>query len=214
MLPLSPATGMFQLMFVLVLGVAIELWLEDRLTRLLRTNPAFPWLWQTLCAPLLRSALLVGGALFAYPALFGFRNAPALGNLLPSEGARFGTLLALVFLARFIVPRVLRLSDRPAVLDAMQGLIAVAVIFSWFADYLGAVSVSLWPGVVASLALLGLCMVMPSLATGLGHDFGARCDQHWATLGLDQLFGKAMGMVAVAPIMTLYGYLLGSQLGI
>lgn len=214
MLPLSPATGMFHLMLVLVLGVAMELWLETRLVRLLQTNPAFPWLWQTLCAPLLRSALMVGGVLFAYPALFGFRTAPPITTLLPANSARFGTLLALVFLARFIAPRVLRLQGRPGLLDAMQGLLAVAVIFTWFADYLGAVSVSLWPGIAASVALVGLCMVMPSLAAGLGHDFGARCDQRWATLGLDQLFGKAMGMVAVAPIMTFYGYLLGLQIGI
>lgn len=214
MLPLSPATGMLQLMFALVLGVAAELWLQARLARLLHTNPAFPWLWQELCAPMLRSALMVGGAIFAYPALFGLRSAPSLGSLLPADSARFGTLLALVFLSRFIAPRVLRLRDRPGMFDAMQGLLAVAVLFAWFADYLGAVSVSLWPGIAAGLALLGLCMVMPSLAAGLGHDFGARCDLRWATLGFDQLFGKAMSMVAIAPIMTFYGYLLGLQIGI
>ena len=214
MLPISPATGMFQLMLVLVFGVALELWLEERLSRAMHANPAFPWLWRELCAPLLRSALVVGGALFAYPALFGFRSAPSLTTLLPANSARFGTLLAMVFLARFIAPRLLRLRGRPGMLDALQGLIAVAVIFSWFAEYLGAVSVSLWPGIAASLALLGLCFVMPSLAAGLGHDFGARCDLRCATVGLDQFFGKAMGMVAVAPIMTFYGYLLGLQIGI
>ena len=94
MLPLSPATGMFQLMLVLVLGVVAELWLEERLSRLLQSNAAFPWLWQELCAPLLRSALMVGGTLFAYPALFGFRTAPPIATLLPAGSARLGTLLA------------------------------------------------------------------------------------------------------------------------
>ncbi len=214
MLPLSPSIGMFQLMLVLVLGVAMELWLETRLARALHDNPAFPRLWHSLCAPLLRSALIVAAVLLAYPALFGFRAGPSLATLLPADSARFGTLLAGVFACRVLAPLLPPVRARPALLDALQGLLAVAVMFVWFADYLGAVSVSLWPGFTAGAALGALCMVLPSLAAGLGHDFGARWDQRCATVGLDQLFGKTMGMVAVAPIMTIYGYLLGLQIGI
>ena len=214
MLPLSPAVGMFQLMLVLVLGVALELWLEMRLARLLHNNPSFTRLWHSLCAPLLRSALIVAAVLLAYPALFGFRAGPPLATLLTADSACFGTLFGLVFLCRICAPLLSAVRARPGLLDAVQGLLAVALMFVWFADYLGALSVSLWPGLAAGAALAGLCMVMPSLAASLGHDFGARWDQRCATIGLDQLFGKIMGMVAVAPIMTLYGYLLGLQIGI
>ena len=56
--------------------------------------------------------------------------------------------------------------------------------------------------------------VMPALAAGLGHDFGARISEGRAMVGLAALCGNTMGMVAVAPIMMIYGYLLGLQIGI
>lgn len=200
-------------MLVLVLGVSFELWLGGWLARLACHNPAFPRMWDGFVAPLLRSAVIMAAVLSAYPALFGFRAAPSLMSLMPSEAARGGTLFGLVYLCRVVAPLVPPLRLRPGLLDAVQGMCAVAVVFAWFADYLGAVSASVWPGLLAALALLGMSALLPALAAGLGRDFGAYLDSRYRLNGLDQLFGRAMGMVAVAPIVMLYGYLLGMQLG-
>lgn len=212
MLPLSPSVGMLELMLVLVLGVSFELWLGGWLARLAYDNPAFPRLWDSVCAPLLRSAVIMAAVLVAYPALFGFRAAPSLMTLMPSDAARGGTLFGLIYLCRVLAPLVPPLRLRPGLLDAVQGMCAVAVVFAWFADYLGAVSASVWPGLLAALALCGMSMLLPALAAGLGRDFGAQLDSRYAVNGLDQLFGQTMGMVAVAPIVMFYGYLLGIQL--
>lgn len=211
MLPLSPSTGMLELMAVLVLGVSLELWLASRLARLAHHHPRWPGLWQRLGAPLLRGAVIVAAVLFAYPALFGFRAAPSFYTLMPDDTLRGGAWLGAVFLARLVAPMLLP-SPRPGLLDAVQGMAAVALVFMWFADYLGAISASLWPGLLGALALAGLTALLPALAAGLGHDFGARLDARRNCTGLAQLFGHAMGMVAVAPIVILYGYLLGMQL--
>lgn len=200
-------------MLVLVLGVGVELKLGQWLARLAHDNPLFPRVWHGLYAPLLRSAVMVGAVLCAYPALFGFRAAPALGTLFPSEAARGGTLLGLVFLFRLLAPRLSPVRLRPATLDAAQSLCAVAVVFVWYADYLGAVSASAWPGWLSALALCGLCTLLPPLAAGLGRDFGTRLDLHFNLHGLDEYFAQGAAMLAVAPITMLYGYLLGTQLG-
>lgn len=213
MLPLSPSVGMLELMLVLVLGVSFELWLGGRLARLVYHHPLFARVWHSVCAPLLRSAVIMAAVLSAYPALFGFRAAPSLMSLMPSEAARGGTLLGLVYLCRVVAPLVPPLRLRPGLLDAVQGMCAVAVVFAWFADYLGAVSASVWPGLLAALALLGMSALLPALAAGLGRDFGAHLDSRYRVNGLDQLFAQTMGMVAVAPIVMIYGYLLGTQLG-
>ncbi|MCC6709781.1 MAG: hypothetical protein IT492_19685 [Gammaproteobacteria bacterium] len=211
MLPLSPSIGMLDLMAVLVAGVCLELWLTRRLARLAHDHPRMPGLWQRLGAPLWRGAVIVTAVLFAYPALFGFRAAPSFDTLMPADALRGGAWLLAVLLARVVAPMLLP-SARPGLLDALQGMGAVALLFAWFADYLGAVSASLWPGLLGALALLGLSSLLPALAAGLGQDFGARLDARRNGKGLAQLFGHAMGMVAVAPIVILYGYLLGMQL--
>ena len=213
MLPLSPSVGMLELMLVLVLGVSLELWLGSWLARLACDNPVFPRVWDSVCAPLLRSAVIMAAVLAAYPALFGFRAAPALMSLMPSEAARGGTLFGLIYLGRVVAPLLPPLHMRPGMLDAVQGMCAVAVVFTWFADYLGAVSASVWPGLLSALTLFGMSVLLPALAAGLGRDFGAHLDSRYHFNGLDQLLGRALGMVAVAPIMMLYGYLLGMQLG-
>ena len=214
MLPLSPTVGMGHLMLVLVTGVALERCLERCLAPRLRTQPAVARWWRRLGAPSLRSALIVSAVALAYPALFGLRAAPPLVALLANDRVSLGVSLGLVFLARPLALRLAAVRARPGLLDALQGLFAVAVMFRWFAAYLGAASVSLWPGFAAAAVLAALCLVMPSLAAGLGYDFGARVVQDRALDTLAPLCGNAMGMIAVAPIMMIYGYLLGLQIGI
>ncbi|MBK6660328.1 MAG: hypothetical protein IPG43_20295 [Proteobacteria bacterium] len=207
MLPLSPSTGMLELMLVLVAGVSFELWLARRVA----SRPMLTRLWLGLGAPLLRSAMIVGAVLVAYPALFGFRAAPTLATLMHEGAARGGLWLIALCAARLLVPLPLS-SSRTGLVDALQGVGAAALLFVGFSRHVGALSASPWPGALGAMALFGLCWLLPALAAGLGHDMGARFDARRGTRGLDQWLGQAMGMVAVAPVVMLYGYLLGTQL--
>jgi hypothetical protein len=200
-------------MLVLVVGVGVELKLGPWLARLAGDKPRFGRAWQTLYAPLLRSAVIVGAVLGAYPALFGFRAAPALSTLFSVEMGRSAILLGLVCLLRLLAPWLAALRARPATLDAVQSLGAVAVVFVYYADYLGAVSASAWPGLLSALALGGLCTLLPALAAGLGRDFGARLGLRLDLNGLDECCAQGATMLAVAPLTMLYGYMLGDQLG-
>ncbi len=200
-------------MLVLAVGVGVELKLGPWLARLASDKPRFGRAWQTLYAPLLRSAVIVGAVLGAYPALFGFRAAPALSTLFSVEMGRSAILLGLVCLLRLLAPWLAALRARPATLDAVQSLGAVAVVFVYYADYLGAVSASAWPGLLSALALGGLCTLLPALAAGLGRDFGARLGLRLDLNGLDECCAQGATMLAVAPLTMLYGYMLGDQLG-
>ena len=213
MLPLSPSIGMLELMLVLVAGVSLELALTRWLTRHAPGHARRVRLWHGLGAPLLCSAVIVAAVFGAYPALFGFRAAPALPMLM-DEGATLvgGLLLVAICLARLLAP-LLPTALRSGLLDSMQAMGASALVFSWFASDVGAGSAHPWPGALGALSLLGLACLLPPLASGLGADLGARLDARRGGRGLEQWFGQAMGMVAVAPIVILYGYLLGMQLG-
>jgi hypothetical protein len=207
MLPLSPSIGLLELMLVLVLGASLELWLTARGTRR-EAGPGASRRWSSVYAPLLRGSAIVAAVLWAYPALFGFRAAPSLRNLFASDAPRLALLLGLVVLLRLCTQRLAALRRRPGLVDSLQAMVAVAVVFEDFADYLGALSASAWPGLVAALALGGLSLLLPALASGLGRDLGARGNSALAAW-LDQ----ALGMAAVAPIVMFYAYLLGTQLG-
>ena len=200
-------------MLVLVSGVGVELKLGQWLTRLASDKARFTRVWHRLYAPLLRTAVIVGAVLWAYPALFGFRAAPALSTLFGVDMARSGILFGLVFLLRLLAPWLAPLRARPATLDAAQSLGAVAVVFMCYAGYLGAVSASAWPGLLSALALGGLCTLLPALAAGLGRDFGARLGLRLDLKGLDEYCAQGATMLAIAPLTMLYGYLLGDQLG-
>ena len=195
-------------MLVLVPGVMFELWLAARLAALAAHRPHIAEIGRSLW----RSAVVMAAVLLAYPALFGFRAAPALIILLPGNVLQGVGALTLVFLCRVLASLVPALRVRTGMLDTLQGMAAVAVLFAWYSHYLGALSTSVWPGLLAALALWGLSVLMPALAAGLGRDFGAGLAARFGIASLEPLCGQAMGMAAVAPIVMLYGYLLGMQL--
>ncbi len=206
-LPLSPSISMLQLMLVLVLGVSLELSVTRGPRPRSNDETVSARLWTWLCAPLIRGAAIVGAVLWTYPAVFGFRAAPPLAQLLSADGARGALLLGLVLLCRLFAPLAAALRGRPGLIDCMQGMLAAAVVFGGFARYLGALSANAWPGVAAAIALLGMSVLLPALAAGLGRDFATR----WSSAHAEWL-GQTLGMAAVAPIVTLYGYLLGMQI--
>lgn len=201
-------------MLVLMVGVSLELWLTRRLAGLARGRSRSVRAWQGVGMSLWRGVVMMAAVLVTYPALFGFRAAPPLATLVPGEAARGAALLGLVVLGRVLAPLLPALRKRPGMLDAVQGMGVAAVLFTSYADYLGALSVSVWPGLLAAVALAALSALLPALAAGLGRDFGAGLDARRGSSGLAPLFGETMGMAAVAPIVMLYGYLLGMQLAL
>lgn len=214
MLPVSPTVALVELTLALAVGAALEHWLTARLVRPLDGEPAHGWLWEHLGAPLLAAATLVCAALLAYPALFGLREAIGLDQLVFADPRRFGTVLGVVFLCGAIAARVPPLARRAPAVHTVQGFIAVGWLFNWFRDELGAVSASAWPGTGAGIALLVLGLLVPRLALGLGREFGLLLESRLRVNGLAVAAGGLYACIAIAALLTLYGYLLGQQVGI
>jgi hypothetical protein len=103
---------------------------------------------------------------------------------------------------------------RAALLLPLQGLIATAMLFSWYADYIGATAAGVWPG-WPPLALILLFVVVGHRVAAWGaRHLGRALDARYATVGLERLVLNAVELVAQAPVMLLYGYALGRQVAI
>lgn len=204
---------LFALAFLLCAGLAEPL-LDYRLNRALGGNHAFHWSWEHLLAPALRAAIITGFVLVAYPALFGVRVAPPLANLLDAGSARVNTLIGLLFVVSLLLPLSQVVVQRSALLVPLQGLIATAFVFAWYADYLGVTTATLWPGSLRALLLAALMVFAHRAATAVAQRLGQILDARLATQGAERLVLNSAELLAQAPVMLLYGYVLGQQIAI
>lgn len=201
------------LAFLLCAGLAEPL-LEYRLNRVLDGNHAFHWSWEHLLAPALRAAIVAGFVLLAYPALFGVRVAPSLANLLHAGSARVNTLIGVLFVFSLLLPLTQVVARRSAMLVPLQGLIATAFVFVWYADYLGVTAASAWPGSVPALLLAALVVFAHRAASALAQRLGRALDARLATHGAERMVLNSAELMTQAPVVLLYGYALGQQLAI
>lgn len=201
------------LLFLAGAGV-LEPVLEHRINRALDGNDAFRWSWQHLLGPLARAAIIAGFALIAYPALFGVREAPSLATLLAGDALRVNKLIGILFVVSVLLPLLTLFAERSLLLLPAQGIIATAVVFSWFTHDLGATSASIWPGMPTAVILAGFVIAGHRLALVLARLLGHAIDIRFNTIGAAALVLAATELLAQAPVMLLYGYALGQQVAI
>ena len=186
-----------------VIAGAAESCIEHGLNRALDGNHAFHWSWEHLLAPLMRATIIVVFVLVAYPSLFGVQHAPPLTELLGRDALRFGNLLGMVFVVTLILPTFAVIYRHAELLMPAQGLIATAVVFDWFTDYLGATAASPWPGTGPAALLMLLILFGHRAALFSGRVLGKT---------LDRIVVNSAELAAQAPVILVYGYGLGIQL--
>ncbi|MGR8918087.1 MAG: hypothetical protein ACU85V_00605 [Gammaproteobacteria bacterium] len=200
-------------LLLLAVGLA-EPMLVYRLERWLESNRAWAWAVEQLVEPMLRAAAVGGFVLLAYPALFGVRSAPDLSALVAQGSLRLSALFNVLFVLSLALPLLPALRHRAALAVPVQGLVATAMVFGWFTDYLGATAASWWPGTLAAGAVVAMAWISHRLAAEAGAALGRWADARWHTSGLDHIVPNALELLAQAPVMIYYGLVLGRQVAI
>ncbi len=201
------------MLLVIAAGV-VEPLLAYHANRYFDGNHPFHWAFDHIAQPLLRAAILVAFVLTAYPALYGAHVAPALAVLLEQGSLRLTNLLNVVFLCSLVLPLLPPFRNRVALAVPVQGLIAVAVVFGWYTQYLGATAASWWPGWAAALAIAAMAAIAHHIAAEIGHVIGQRIDALRDTTGYDRLTANAIELLAQTPVLLYYGLTLGRQIAI
>ena len=172
------------------------------------------WAWDHFLLPLLRALVVIGFVLLAYPSLYGARAAPALTDLLVQGSLRFTNLLNVVFVCSLLLPLLPLLRNRAAIVLPMQGLVATAILFVYYTDYLGATAASWWPGIGSALAISMMAVISHWLAVEIGTALGQHLDRTLNVNGLERIAANALELVMQTPVMLYYGLTLGQQIGI
>ena len=197
---------------VLIGGGMVELPLEYQFKRLLAHHPVGNWIWDVLGASLFRAIVMVGFVLVAYPALFGLRQAPAIADLLAQGALRLTNLINVAFVLSLLLPLLPLFRQQAGLVMIVQGIVATAMVFGWYADWLGAVSIGPWPGLAPLMVVCGVAFVVHQIALPIGHTLGQRLDDLCGSHGLDRIVPHATALVAQGPTILIYGYALGQQL--
>lgn len=199
---------------LLIAGGVTEPWLEYRLTRIKTGGVLLESGWQRIFGPLLRAALMAWFVLLAYPALFGVRVAPTLGTLLDEGVMRMSGMLNVLFMLSLILPALVPLLRRPGLMVPVQGLVATAIVFSWFTTWLGATSASWWPGSVAAAAIVLMVILAHRLAVESGEVLGRWIDHRFAVSGFVRIMPGVTELVFQTPAVLYYGLVIGRQLAV
>lgn len=213
MLPLPPAQALICLTAVLCIGGALEDWLITGGTSA-GAAEARRRHWRDTLSPLARFASVAAAVLLTYPALFGLRAAASVMELLRLAPLGAVGLMIVLPAAGLLAARMPWTAQRAAAVCTVQGCVLAGFLFDALRDELGALSASAWPTPLAAGALLGLALLLPRLAGALGRELGGLIDRRFATLRLASVFGGFYERLASAAVLTLYGYLVGQQLGI
>jgi len=189
------------LVFFVGAGVAL-FWLEERLHHITRHGLAQVWV-ESFLLPLCRVFALMLLMLIAYPGLFGTFAAPPLGKIVFSVEGRFDHLINVLFLAGLLLPAIPGARKLAGVVLPLQGMAGVAMLFSWLAQSLN-VQARLLPTLSQWLTLATLsavAMLCAWLLTRAVDDPTRRHDLYDLLL-----------LWLQAPVLLVYGRMLGSQL--
>lgn len=214
-MPLAEAFGSSDILLGLLLllgGALLELPLEYQVTQRLSPNRVIDWLWEYVGAPLLRALLIVGFVLVAYPVLFGLRDAPTIAVLLSQGSLRLTNLVNVAFMLSLLLPLLAPFQRRLGLVLAIQGVVATAMVFDWYASWIGAHSIGPWPGFAPAVMVCGVAFVVHYAAAPMGQALGHFLDDRCGTRGLDRIVPHAVALVAQTPTILVYGYALGQQL--
>lgn len=207
----SDVCGAF--LFVFIAGLA-EPVLADRVNHWLEGNSVLHWAWDHLAAPMLRAAIIAGFVLLAYPALFALSVAPGIGELAAGGSLRLTNLFNVLFLVSLVLPALPLFGRHKALIIPVQGLIAVAMVFGWLTEHLGATSASFWPGWPAAVATLAMALVSHRLAADCGSALGHWLDRRRAYAGFDRVVPNSMELLWQTPVLLYYALSVSRQIGI
>ncbi|MEQ8663464.1 MAG: hypothetical protein RLW62_21815 [Gammaproteobacteria bacterium] len=201
-------------LLLLLLAGALELPVEQRV----KAHASAPFVlqiaWDWFLRPLWRALAIVGFVLIAYPASYGVRHAPDLAAL-AADGALGATaLLNVTFLATLVLPAIPWLRRHGGVVLALQGGLATAMVFGWYAAYIRASSVGYWPGLTPALVVMAVAVLGYQAAELIGRTLGELLDDALGTAGLARILAHACAQAMLAPAVLLYGYALGLQIAI
>jgi hypothetical protein len=214
--PLAALTSIDMLGALLFIALAgmLEPVVEYHVERLVGTNRIAAWTFEHVFAPLLRALIIAGFVLLAYPALYGVRSAPTIAALLAEGTLRLTNLVNVLFLLSLLLPLLVPNFRRTAWLVPVQGLIATAMVFDWYTEYIGAVSIDWWPGAAPAAVVAVMVIVSHRLAADAGQTLGQRVDGLLGTRGFERLVPNATELVAQLPAVLYYGLSLGRQIAI
>lgn len=193
---------------------ATEPFLEQWIERACGDNPPALWFLEHLGLPFLRAACVIVFVYLAYPALFGLREAPALGALLAAHAGATSTLLGLAFLVALFAPVLPLLCRHPEFVLPIQGMLATALLFDWLTEWLHMTAVPPWPGTDVMLLAGGLAWAMHRLARHLGRVIGDTADAASGRSGYDVLAVHVVTMIAQLPVILVYGTGLAARIAI
>lgn len=201
-------------LLLLTLASLAELPLEHFLKSRRSAAAVLHFAWDWFLGPLWRALAIAGFVLLAYPASYGVRRAPGLAALAADGTLSATALVNVLFLATLLLPLVPPLRRHGGLLLATQGALATAIVFGWYAAYIGARSVSYWPGLPPALLVVMMAVLGYRAAQVLGRTIGESLDGWLGTHGLAQILAHTCAQVMLAPAMLLYGYALGVQIAI
>ena len=197
-------------LLLLTLASLAELPLEHFLKSRRSAAAVLHFAWDWFLGPLWRALAIAGFVLLAYPASYGVRRAPGLAALAADGTVGATALVNILFLATLVPP----LRRHGGLLLATQGGLATAIVFGWYAAYIGARSVSYWPGLSPALLVVMMAVLGYRAAQVLGRTIGESLDGWLGTHGLAQILAHTCAQVMRAPAVLLYGYALGVQIAI
>ncbi len=182
----------------------VVLYLEERLLHHAHGIGPSEWVAEHVYIPLLRIATLLVFIFAAHPDLFGVAEAPGVSELLRADGHRFDAILNTTLLVTLFLPFVPGINRFAGVIFALQGIVAVCVLFSWTAPALGVEDPRYW---------MGWSVLATSMAFAVAGELIARYLRDRAMSRERRgLITDAAQMLLELPAVLVYSYALGAQL--
>lgn len=169
------------------------------------------WQWEHVAMPLVRILLLLFFIILAWPELYGIHTAPDAIARLSADSGRGIQLINLLFVLSVILPLIPVLGGWHALTLPLQGITAVALIFSWIPDHHAALS-AYWPGWLTVLMLVVLAWLAYQIAVSMGEYLGHDMDTRWHLAGSHEFISNILLLILQAPIIIIYAHSLGSHL--
>ena len=210
---MNPAVIVASLAFVLMacLEPFTDAWVHSASGR--SRNPALQWGWDHFFAPLVRVFMIMILVYLAYPGIFGLVEAPAIRDLLGEDGSRTHSVMSILFVFGLVAPAVPFFHRHSEFVLPLQGIIATGYVFLWLAEYLYITRVWLFPGMDSIVLMLIAAIGGHKLAGVVGKPIGDWLDARFETSGCDIIVVHAVALMTQLPVLLVYGYGLGRQLG-
>lgn len=190
---------------LLAVLIAVTLWLEPRVREV---GPSH-WLLEHMGYPAGRALVIVSFVLVAYPTLFGLESAPALEYLLQAKNGRFQSLINWVFLVSLLLPLLPVIGAMQALILPVQGMVATALLFHWFAQATDSGPVSYWPGWEGMFVIVILAVASHWLAQTLSRTVGTLVNERLNLSDGEDLVFEVIVLLCQIPVLLVYGLALG-----